>query len=104
MKRPAPADSSNARDPSTLEAMEGCRLGAADGARNSASAPNQFRWVKGFERHHTLPHSPLVAGDAASACSGCGTRLVQYQFDEATPGQLANNPSGLARAAPGHPI
>ena len=76
MKRPTPADSSSARHASPFEGMESCGLGAADGVRNSASAPNQFRWVKGFERHHTLPHSPLVAGDAASACSECGTRLV----------------------------
>ena len=48
-----------------------------------------------------LPQSPLVAGDAASACSGCGKRLVQYEFHEAKAGQLANNPSGLARAEPG---
>ena len=42
MKRPKPADSSRARHLSTYEGMEGSGLGAADGARNRASAPNQF--------------------------------------------------------------
>ena len=42
MKRPTPADSSRARHLSTYEGMEGSGLGAADGARNRASAPNQF--------------------------------------------------------------
>ena len=74
VKGPTPADSSSARHPSTLEAMKGCGLGAADGARNSASAPNHFRWVERFKMHRMLPHGPLVAGDAASAYSGCGKR------------------------------
>jgi len=42
VKRPSPADSSSARHPSAFEGVVGCGLGAADGARNRASAPNQF--------------------------------------------------------------
>jgi hypothetical protein len=93
VKRPSAADSSSSRHPSAFEGVVGCGLGAADRARNRASAPNQFGWIKRFEGHRMLPHSPLISGDAASACSWCGKRgRCCIRFTRPRRPGLPNNP------------